>query len=232
MGFVVNNSLNQLSDDDTSLPTSCSYSYVENIIDKYAHRISDSIKMQLQRRKLTNDVINSYKFSLQLLRFSESELNLVITKMFNGNKLCVVLCYKENTTSISINNNEYVLLPTQLNNYDPNQNPSRCIQNTKKLAYAIRSNVIIPIRTAIMFDEKYTFAGLIGVPKETLWYILKFLDLQSLQSLSQTCSKLRSDVISYVNEMKLKITNERRSTTIIHAPKTERRGYWGEYERL
>lgn len=214
MGFVVCDS-SQSPPDDDSLSTSCSYSYVENILEKYVLMISNSIKNQLSCGN--GKTSETFKFSIRLINFSENVLNLVVRKIFDKGTLCITFCYNENSCSILLNVNEYVRDPVIIDE-DLLENPAQYFKNTLDLAYKIRSTLIIPIRNAVMLDEGHTFPGLFGIPREIQWHILKMLDLQSLQSLSQTCIKLRCDIITYVNERNMRITTERRSTPIIRLP--------------
>lgn len=212
MGFIVGD-LSTPPSDDITLPTSCSYS--EDVLIRYVSLISDSIKKQ--QSCANNKSIEIFKFSMKLVNFSENILTLVIRKVFNGNTLCITFCYNEYSHTVVLNINDYVHKPLIIDD-DLLQNPTKYFKNTESLAYKVRSTVIIPIRNQLMLDEGYTFAGLLGVPKEIQWTIFKLLGLTSLQDLSKTCIRLRSDIISFVNGLDLKITTERQSTPIIWQP--------------
>lgn len=163
-----------------------------------------------------------YKFSVKLLSFADEEVQLIIRKVFNGDAVCVTFCSvgeEQQAKSVCLLVNEF-LEPANILQFDQIQeNPQHFFRNIDKLIELIVVNVIAPIRTQLMANNRNPNAALIGLPKEILWVLLRHFrnDLKSLQALSQTCSYLRQAAIAYLEENAIRLRN-RRPTPIIRDP--------------
>lgn len=164
-----------------------------------------------------------YEFKLNLLKYSDDEMQLVIRKIFAGTALCATFCLssQEQASSIVLFINEFICVSA---NEKPNfqtiaSNPNVYFKNVRKLITDVKQTLIAPLRNVIMYDSVHPNAALHGMPKEILSTLFSYLrsDLQTLQKISQTCIYLRNMAISFLHESNIRLKN-RRPTPIIYDP--------------
>lgn len=198
-GFVPSN----LTDDFSSISTYCGYEFIAQIPKQFMTSMTSTFAHQ---KSSTN--AKEQTFSLKLLNFSEEQAVLNVRKLFNGDAICLTLCFGCESTSVCLPVNKFIKM---------NSTQQFCLdyllENLNDLVAEIKINLIRPIRNQICLSSGYGCPNINGLPKETLDRVLVLLDLKSLQNLSQACVYLRDHVITYLNESKRYVTT-RRSTPI------------------
>lgn len=211
MGFVP---VKLSTDLYSKLPTHWAYRFAAQVPFYGCDVVADEL---IQQRKEMNDGLRKfYKFHLILANIVDNGTLLIVNNVFNKTGLLVTLCSDptgmppgqtiEITSSVMLNLNEFVSLDAT--------NQIELINVTQFLA-KVKSELIGPVRNALLLHEGLPHAAINGLPKDALWSIFECLrnDLPSLQALSQTCTFLRNMSIDYLNESNIQL--ERRIPTRI-----------------
>lgn len=208
MGFVPADKIN--ASDGTKHPTIRTfwgYSYVDSIVSTFAAVPANLIEIQQQMwpqetGQSPHSNGRTYKFTLQLLNFSERLCRLVARNIFNSDAICITFSNGNGTgQSVVLPVKRYVRFdgaverPMAINQLN---DPANTLTNIKELAHKIKSSIIIPIRNGVMNEGGYLFGGLDGMPRDVLWLLFERFDLQSLQNISRVCLRLRSEVVAFI----------------------------------
>lgn len=194
------------------IPTYWGYTNVTQIPEIYS--IGAALCIRRQQEQPSSD--QSFTIYLKLLNFSEERLVLIMRKIVNGDAVCISFCFRDRIESICVPITQFIQIDRKTTAVEQIQrSPSKCLKNIEILTNKIKSQVITPIRNAIMSSAGLQFPSLIGLPKEILWHLMKRLDLKSLQNLSHTCTYTRNEVRIYMTENNINVTTRRRSTPII-----------------
>lgn len=210
----------ELNDDQSSdIRTHWGFSFTAQIPNKCWHIVADQVVQQVN--EFENEVNVStiskreqiYTFKLKLLNHSDDETQLVIRKIFNGSALCVTFCLEqyEQSTSVILPVNKYIILPKNCDFDYIRQNPNQYFYEIQNLSDQIKQHLVAPLRNRIMYESAYPNAALNGLPREILWLLFRYFrsDLSTLQKISQTCVYLRNMTITFLNDTNIKLKHRR-----------------------
>lgn len=208
-GFILSN----LNDDFNSIATYWGYEFVAQIPKNYTTAMTSTFaqhKINQNAKDLT--------ISLKLLNFTEETVSLLIRRVFDGDAMCISLCFGLNSTSICLPVNKFIKMKSTNEGCPKQICMDYLLKNVAELVTEIKVNLIRPIRNRICLSSGYGCPNINGLPNETLQNILKYLNLKTLQCLSQTSVYLRDHIIIYLNENH-RFVSTRRSTPIMrHQP--------------
>lgn len=206
-------------DATTTIPTYWGYTNVTQIPEYYSTEAIEHLVQQQKQRQSVAGGDRSYTIYLKLLNFSEERLVLIMREIANGDALCISFCFRDRSESICLPVTEFIQFDGSASVLQQVQrSPTECLKNIELLVNKVKSQLITPIRNAVMLAAGLRCPSLIGLPKEILWHLMKRLDLRSLQNLSHACNHMRNEARIYLNENHINVASNRRSTPIIRMP--------------